>query len=518
MNIDFFNVGNISSNLSSIEKGGMENLFELQKFNNLLLEIFDKANIGILIIVENKIRFINQKAITDSGYTKDELLQVKFSDFLAEDEKEKIIDIHQKRLNKELDSDAYELKLVHKDGSIIWVENKGVEIEWEGKKGSVHYLVNTTKSKESEIALRKSEEKLRKIVDLFPLPVAIASANKFEFLNPGFSQTFGYELEEVKYLDQWFEKAYPDPNYRKEVAGEWFNDVVNLKDDSIIQKEFKVCCKDNSSKMIKFFIQSFGECQYLLIAQDITEAYNSKKNLEISEEKFKILNESKDKFFSIIAHDLKSPFNTIIGFSNLLLDEEEEFEEDEFLEIAGVINSTSKETYNLLINLLDWSRSEAGSIIFKPKNHQLFEMAEENVKLLKSNANRKAIDIINNIDPEIHVFADKNMVNTILRNLISNAIKFTNEKGKVSLSSSVEGDMVNICVSDNGIGITKERINKVFDFNLNKSTFGTNKERGTGLGLLLCHEFTERNGGGIWVESEVGKGSTFCFTLPNKKD
>jgi ligand-binding sensor domain-containing protein/signal transduction histidine kinase len=226
------------------------------------------------------------------------------------------------------------------------------------------------------------------------------------------------------------------------------------------------------------------------------------------------LNASKDKFFSIIAHDLKNPFNTIIGFSEMLKEEITSGDLDKSGVIAAMIYNSATQTFSLLENLLEWANSQRGKISFTPTPLKISEIFKEDFRILNGMAYRKNIEFINLLPDDLTIFADKNMIKTILRNLISNAIKFTHINGKVEIAASIDNKQVEISVSDSGIGMTKETMAKLFRIDSNLSTHGTENEKGTGLGLILCKEFVEKHRGKIWVESEPGKGSIFRFTLP----
>jgi signal transduction histidine kinase len=226
------------------------------------------------------------------------------------------------------------------------------------------------------------------------------------------------------------------------------------------------------------------------------------------------LNATKDKFFSIIAHDLRNPFNGVIGFSELLLKGIDKLPHEKIVKYIEFIHAASKTGSSLLDNLLQWSRAQTGRISYEPIKISLVTIAEETIQLLDSDAKRKNISIEQQISHDVVIFADENMVKTIFRNLISNSIKFTNLKGNISLKSEIIGSYVEITISDNGVGIAQENLEKLFRADINLSTRGTDKESGTGLGLLLCKEFVEKHNGKIWVESEVGIGSNFKFTLP----
>ncbi len=207
----------------------------------------------------------------------------------------------------------------------------------------------------------------------------------------------------------------------------------------------------------------------------------------------------------------------ILGFSDLLIDKSNNFNDEDKLSFNKTINITTRGLTSLLSNLLQWSRIQSGTISPKPKNIILKNCIDDTTTLLNGNIIEKEIHLQNNIGDDIIVYADFDMLSTILRNLISNAIKFTPTKGAITLFSSQMSKSVEICITDTGVGISKENITKLFNPDNNISTKGTNNESGTGLGLGLAHEFTILNGGEIWVVSEVGKGSEFHFSLPTEQ-
>jgi len=247
---------------------------------------------------------------------------------------------------------------------------------------------------------------------------------------------------------------------------------------------------------------------------DITDQKINEEALIASESKLKEINDTKDKFFSIIAHDLKNPFNGILGFSNILKEEAGEMDVSTIQEYADMINRAALQVYRLLDNLLSWARIQRDQMPYNPTTCALKEIAAEVIELLNENANRKKITVNNLIPDEIRVPADGDMLNTIFRNLISNAIKFTPASGKVELKATEDDKQVEVSVKDNGKGMNKENQAMLFKIDANYSTRGTDEEEGTGLGLILCKEFVEKHGGKISVESELDRGSVFKFSLP----
>jgi signal transduction histidine kinase/ligand-binding sensor domain-containing protein len=238
------------------------------------------------------------------------------------------------------------------------------------------------------------------------------------------------------------------------------------------------------------------------------------KSVAIKTAELNELNASKDKFFSIIAHDLKNPFNTIIGFSEMLKEAVISNDPKIIFKYASMINISSVQTFRLLENLLEWANSQRGKISFEPVVINISELVNEEFTMLDDMAKGKNIELKSNVPEEITIEADKNMIRTILRNLVTNAIKFTHKNGKVEVNAITYKNHLEISVSDNGVGMSKDIMAKLFKIDANLYSRGTENERGTGLGLFLCKEFVEKHGGKIWTESEEGKGSTFKILLP----
>ena len=255
--------------------------------------------------------------------------------------------------------------------------------------------------------------------------------------------------------------------------------------------------------------------QKLRIEQANKELSMQKEEIQSFARKLEEANHTKDKFFSIIAHDLKSPFNSILGFSTLLLENHKEYDEDSREEMIKLINKGSQSAFNLLENLFTWALSQSGKMQFSPKKLDLKLIVDDVINILEGSAKRKEISIVNNVRSNEYVHVDENMIRTVLRNLISNSIKFTHKKGNITVSSSNENtDLVNVIISDTGVGMDENQINDLFRIDKNKSSEGTEKEKGTGLGLILCKEFIEKHKGSIYVESSIGEGSSFTFTIP----
>lgn len=247
---------------------------------------------------------------------------------------------------------------------------------------------------------------------------------------------------------------------------------------------------------------------------DITARKQIEEDIKSKNAELQKLNADKDYFMSILAHDLKTPFNSILGFLDLLVKNLHTYDIDEIERQITIVNKSALRAYRLMEDILMWALSQSGKLFFEPKEFNFKISCDKVVEMLQPNAVNKSITI-NNVEAEnVIVFADTNMLNTILRNLISNAIKFTGNGGFIHIYAEQNISEVTISVSDNGTGISPEIISNLFDITKMHSSKGTANEKGTGLGLLLCKTFVENHGGRIWVESELCKGSVFKFTLP----
>jgi len=271
-------------------------------------------------------------------------------------------------------------------------------------------------------------------------------------------------------------------------------------------------------QMFSFIFIIIGSVGYLLILKEADEQKVAERNVRIEADNIKLqgLLTKKDKFFSIIAHDLKSPIGALIQLGYILQKTHANIPVSDREEIIEIISGSAKKTYNLLENLLLWSRAETGRSVPHPSRLNLRELMEETLELLKHNAEQKKISVANKIDDIATVFADRNMISTVFRNIVSNAIKYVHDGGNISITSATDTAAKNVVTSicDDGVGIDPKVIKKLFDLDNNYSTKGTKNESGTGLGLKLCKEFVSKNGGTIKVESAIGAGSTFQITLP----
>ncbi|HOZ14722.1 MAG TPA: tetratricopeptide repeat-containing sensor histidine kinase [Tenuifilaceae bacterium] len=334
------------------------------------------------------------------------------------------------------------------------------------------------------------------------------------------------------------ELAYNDTLYTQQQTSNIIEMQTRFETEAK-EREIQILKKDNDIKQLEFERQRFFQRILIIISilfliilvggamsfryirrsnklleQKNIEFENANIKLIESEKNLRELNATKDKLFSIIAHDLKNPFNALMGFSDLLDKNYNFLSEEERKEYIGVVSDSTQNLYKLLDNLLQWTRTQTGAITYISENFKLYPLIKQEVDILSPNADKKKININLKLDENQIVYADKNSIATVVRNLVSNAIKFTSNGGWIEIDAKQNSKFVEISVSDSGIGIKGDDIDKIFMLDSSFTTKGTANESGTGLGLLLCKEFVEKNNGKIWAESKKGKGSTFYFTLP----
>ena len=367
-----------------------------------------------------------------------------------------------------------------------------------------------------------SQKTLSLITDNLPVLISYVDTNlRYLFVNKTHEKWFGISVKDFygkQIKDLVSETSFDliDSSIKKSTKGETvsFESIRKFTGDdeqyinSVIVPHF-----DANNKIKGFFT----------IVSDITKLKENEIIIRKQKDELAELNATKDKFFSIIAHDLKNPFNSLLGLSELLFKDYEAYDEESRKEFIALIYDTTQNTYKLLENLLFWSRSQSGRIKFNPSPVNIKILVDENINLLIGIATGKSINLKSNIITDILVHTDKDLVNMVIRNLITNAIKFTPQNGEINITSKqVKGDnledFIEIAVKDNGVGIDAANISKLFKIAENRSTPGTLGEQGTGLGLVLCRECIEKCGGKIWVESEINKGSVFRFILPYKQD
>lgn len=370
-----------------------------------------------------------------------------------------------------------------------------------------------TGTAKKKLSLDCEEQFEQLISNFFDILVLIDEAGYQHYVSSSCEKILGYKPDELMGVSVIDNFVHPE-DQEKTRDGLW-NIIHHAKNGGT---QYRHRHKDGGW----VHLEAFGTNQLdnpnvqsvVLNVRDITERKKTEQELLESRNQLRELNATKDRFFSIIGHDLKNPINNILGLSDLMLAEIKAGEYEEVEKYTTMIHHSSKKTIDLLSNLLTWARSQTGKISFKPALVNLKSLADDTIDFLSDNAARKSISLENKIHGNIDAKADPVMMELIIRNLLSNGIKFTPKGGTVTIGARDERDLTRVFVEDTGVGIPEEDRKKLFRLEYNYSTKGTQKEAGTGLGLLLCKEFIGLHGGEIWVESIVGEGSTFSFTIP----
>jgi PAS domain S-box-containing protein len=497
---------------------------------------------------EERIVFISSNCKKILGYPPDEIIGKKINDFMHPEEIRRVNREYQRAFSKLKPLRNFINILLKKNGNSIVMETNAVPVYDEKGTFTGYFGIDRdiTSHIQAKKALSDNLQFMETLIDTIPLP-AFYKGNDGRYL--GFNKSFASEIiglpaEEIigKKLEELGDRI-PD-----ELAK-----AYSLKDNEMIDTpgtqiyEAPVKCADNKLRYFLFnkttYCDASGRPAGIVgVMVDITERRESEKaltklleeldysrrqiedeavrviglneQLEESEKKLNELNASKDKLFSIIGHDLRGHFNVLNSMTQMLSKDYNMLSDEDRLECIGAIASTSRQSYKLLENLLNWARSQTGMMEFAPERLHLDQVISGIIGLLKGQAENKGISLSSSVPEQLMVKADRNMMETVLRNLISNAIKFTAIGGTIIISAFESEKSVKISVSDSGIGLSAEDIQKLFRIDVNNKEIGSSREKGTGLGLILCKEFIEKHNGTIWVESKPGRGSNFIFTLP----
>jgi PAS domain S-box-containing protein len=453
--------------------------------------------------------FVNKQAFKIFGYPEDyEIAGLNSVNFHAEEERARVIDnIRLCMAGQQVENNEY--KMVRRDGSTFQALVYSSSIVKENTPiGLRGIIVDISERKQAEDALRASEEIFNQFMEHSPIYIFFKDENiRSMRLSRNYEKLLGKKLDES--LGKSMNELFPSDLAKQMVEDDLR--ILKLGEKVEIEEELNNRCYST----IKFPIQVEGKPRFLAgFTMDITERKQAEEALKENEARLREAVATRDKFFSIIAHDLKNPFNSILGFSDLLAEQVSNKNYEGIEEYSAIIRNSSQRVMDLLMNLLEWSLSQTGRMEYNPEFVELHTLINQVCELMEDASHQKSITIELQIPLNFRAIADKAMISTTLRNLISNAVKFTKPGGLITISVGQKEEELIVSIADNGVGIKKELIDNLFKVEESYSTAGTQKEMGTGLGLILCKEFIGKHGGRIWAESELGKGSTFYFTLP----
>lgn len=401
-------------------------------------------------------------------------------------------------------------------GGSGWVNIRAVPIYKDGRiAGGILLRENITARKKFEIALHNSQQKYRLLVESVHDVIYIHTPEgHFTYLSPHISDLLGYEVQEL------IGKNFQDLIHPQDlpVMQRWLEEALKAgkRHDEI---EHRILHKNGQWRWFNVHassqINSEGEVESLLgVARDITDRKRAEEKVRLINQKLEMANSEKDKLFTIIAHDLKSPMGGVFSTSQLLAQEAEALPLDQIRFISTEMHKSMANALELLNDLMQWALMSQGGMDFSPEECFLDDLVNSNLHAAQDIAGKKEITIKPDIPEGLTVLVDQPMINTVIRNIIFNAVKFTNRGGNISITASNTDSDVEVCIQDDGIGMTDVMLSSIFTVEKSKRPLGTDGEKGTGLGLILCKEFVEKHGGKIWVQSELGKGTKVFFTLP----
>ncbi|HEX2982855.1 MAG TPA: PAS domain-containing sensor histidine kinase [Ignavibacteriales bacterium] len=528
----------------------IEDINKLGDPSSLLSALFSAAKESIIIFDDlGNIRGANPAAISFLDYAHDELLNLNIKDLLLEKNRKSAYSIPIDLLSEPHSIRRFCIKAKH----MLEIPIK-ITAERNFAK-ELHFIIFDASYEDKEEFSKKEYEEYKLIKNMFEFSYIGVTVYNVKgdliILNKSCLEMWGLENEEEIKGINLFNLPIMGPELRNALEmGTNTQIEISVDFDIIRQKKIYATSrqgtayfnlsltilKQNGNKNITGYMlhlqditrRKFIEKQLLdynrelidnkaILEEQTKELTKLNERLEISERKLLNMNAKRDKFFSILAHDLKTPFHSLLGFSEYLINYSSEMSMEELQEFSASMYKSTQKVFNLLENLLQWSRFQTGRFTFTPSRWKIYDLIEQVIELYSDSAKQKKIRIDNLADKEHYVFADSNMANTILRNLLSNAIKFSFPGGSVQISSVEKPNYIEITVSDNGKGMSSETLKNLFKVESKVSTEGTAKEMGTGLGLIICKEFIKKNKGMIKAESQEGKGSVFTFSLPKEK-
>jgi PAS domain S-box-containing protein len=483
---------------------------------NKTLQAIELFPTSIYILDERGIIIeVNSPALKLTGGERKKVIQTSFIK-LIEEKQRSDFQIFLDKSFKATDTQKAEFNIMGKDNNYFHTlafAKRVVDGEPEKKLCSVN-LVDLTLFKMQEELIRENQIRFENMANTAPVMIWIADVDGlFSFLNKVWLDFTGNEMGDDLGMN-WLKNVHPED--LEKLLDQYQN---AFRSKTSFSCEFRFKRKDDIYRWIMIngtprfnrtgiFMGFIGSCTDISKQKESEEKIQN-INIELAE-----INATKDKFFSIISHDLRSPLSGLMQILFIIAEDYDSLPNEEKLEMITDVANTSKKTYELMENLLEWSSIQTGTIPFYPKKLTLLTLLNNLEDLYNQNLKSKEITLKIDVEPEISVFADKKMTETILRNLISNSIKFTHPKGIVSVSLEPGNDFVVIKVRDTGVGIKTELLSELFKVDKVQSTRGTEKETGTGLGLILCKELVEKQNGKMWVESKEDEGTTFYFTLP----
>ncbi|MDP4267974.1 MAG: ATP-binding protein, partial [Bacteroidota bacterium] len=488
---------------------------EQNSFSNNLKEFvrnFEDHSSVILVIdiLTGEIKEVNKEASNFYGWSVDELIKMNIS-HISNNSNQEIFS----NIEEIINNGSNVFRTFHKlaNGKVKEVDEYASIITFDNRKYLFSIVYDISEKIRIKNELKRTEILFKTIADFTnSWEIFRDKDGKLVYCSPEFERITGHSVDD--YINGKITlRDFVHVDDRDKLIDQ-LSEILRTR-EALKDIQFRIKDKDNNILYLIARTQPVyidGEFNGTRISvKDNTEIRNK---LEAQSEILREISKIKDRFFSIVAHDLKNPFTVLLSYVNLMIEQIDRKDKEDIKEDLKIIEKSAKKTYALLENLLLWSNAQSKGFGFKPENIKLETIIKDSVSLLEENARKKEIKIMLEIDHGFEIYADRNMIYTILRNLISNAIKYTYERGEINISAKDSKNKQIISISDTGIGIEKENVEKLFDIGVKFQKEGTNDEIGTGLGLKICKEFVKKHRGDILVESSPGVGSRFKVVLP----
>lgn len=501
----------LKKNLDKLQLIEKELIATNERYNELLT---NARSIIVKIDTDGICNYINEYGTHFFNYENEEITGRPLTDTIVPERESTGRDLKKLVERIKSDPDRYSININEnqkKNGERVWIEwhNKATYDKNRRRTGHIAIGIDITARKKFEEYHKESKAKLLLVLNATQESIYMLDVNGIITMSNSTGLKRLNKISESDIISHHFSEFMP-PHVAKYRMGKFEEVIRTCKpikfDDSLDDRNFThnyfPVFKDNNVSSI------------VIYSRDITKRKRAESRLREKDAKLKELVETKDKFFNIIAHDLKNPFTSMLGSTELLMDNINNLDKKSIYELSSILYDSAKSGYAILQNLLDWSRSQTGLLKINNENLNLRTLIDENISALLLAISKKDIKIHSMLSDDIFICADKNMINTILRNLLSNAVKFTYRTGEVIVSAQILNDKIIVSVKDSGIGIPEEKIDTLFRLETKHLMRGTENEQGTGLGLKLTREFVEKLGGSIWVESHSGEGADFKFTIP----
>ncbi len=496
---------------------------EEHETKSIYQSLFKSAKDGIAVELDECITLANDSFAKIFGYeTAKELENRNVLELVSEKSIDKVLEYLKAKKSSKLSKERLEFLGRKKDNSAFYAEFSSCELENSGQLYLILVAKDISERKRMQEAARDSEQKYRNIAENIDdlLYTFERSDNKMlpTYYSSAIQKITGYTQTEFLSDQRLFLKIiHPDdfPDLKKRLSFIWKSDkpVATEFEFRIINKSGNVVWVRNKINVVR---DAEGKIQKIYgLISDITFNKRAEEDLRQSASNLKKLNDAKDRFLSIISHDLRAPFSSILGFTDLLL-EDEALTEVERLQYITYIQDSSKSMLALVNSMLDWTRLQTGRIKFEPEKLNAREVIESSISTVTGTALKKGVEIENLIEPGLHIFGDKNLILQVFNNLLSNAVKFTKLGDRIMISVNVSSTsrFITFSIKDTGVGIKSVNLDKLFNIETKYTSEGTAGEKGSGLGLSLVKEIIDKHGGQIDVISEFGKGTEFVFTIP----